>query len=85
MTPPVFRSVENDLPGKDFVAQEFRDGAGNLRRPGVVTVDHHCLERDGMREGLPGRGLIERRLCAEGVTIELAHGHGPFIKCIYTS
>ena len=67
-------SVGDDLSGKDLVAEQLRDGVGNLGRARIVAVDHERPERDGVREGLPRCRLVECGLGTEGVPIELAHG-----------
>ena len=76
--------VENDLSWKNLVAEQRRDGIGNLGRSRIITIDHQRFERDGVRERLPGRALVECRLCTEGVAIELTHGSLLLFCSVYT-
>lgn len=59
---PISGAVENDVSGKDLVAEELGDGVRYLGRPRIVAVDHEGLERDGFGKRLSRRRLIERGL-----------------------
>jgi len=52
-------AVENDVSGKDLVAEELRDGVWYLSRPRIIAVDHKGLERDGCGKRLSCHRLIE--------------------------
>src|SRR5215831_11128760 len=75
-------TVENDVSGKDLVAEELGDGVRYLGRPRIVAVDHEGLERNGLGKRLSRRRLIERGLSAEGIAIELTHGLAPSSQAI---